>query len=194
MSYASTCRVMFTMLALTGCRLSEMDNMKQSYLKDGWLWWRLGKNQKNYRKVKLPDPFIQELKDYRESHRVPSDSLFGVEHRTFRRYFNRTIRKLLGGGWIEKTEALGCNGFTEEYLLQLKGLRKSYQTLLFKAEYEKWGDPGVALQFTSKAMRHSSERITAYHYLVNFDTLGNGNHVIEDICKMPLQTSLVEFI
>lgn len=191
--WASTCRVMFEMLTLTGCRLSEMDEMKWSNIRETILYFKLGKNQKNYRKVQLPEKYLQELKDYRETHRVKSDFLFGVKAHTFRRYFDRQVRLMLCGEWIAK-EDVWCKGaFALEYKLQLKGLRKNYQTLLFKAEYEKWGDAGVALEFASKAMRHSSKHITAYHYIVNFDALGVEGCVVENVLDFPAQMRITDF-
>ncbi|MDI6738703.1 MAG: hypothetical protein QME12_09425 [Nanoarchaeota archaeon] len=59
----------------------------------------------------------------------------------------------------------------EEYIYQLKGLRKNYQTLEFAKQFEKWQDASIALEFTSKNMKHSSGKITAYHYIENFESL-----------------------
>lgn len=191
--YGSTQRVMFEMLTLTGCRLTELDNMKWSNIRNDFLYFKLGKNQKNWRKVKLPARFVQELKDYRETHRVQADALFGAKGHSFRRLFDRESRKILGSEWLEKRETWTNGEFALEYKLQLKGLRKNYQTLVFKSELEKWGDPGVALEFTSKAMRHSSTHITAYHYLVNFDSLGSGDFVVEDVLDYPAQLRLSDF-
>ncbi|MGV8169233.1 MAG: hypothetical protein ACP5N3_04220 [Candidatus Nanoarchaeia archaeon] len=194
--YASTSRVMFEMLAFTGCRLAELDNMRWSLLKEEWLYWKLGKNQTSYRKVKLPSQYIQELRDYRESHKVVADVLFGLTSDSFRRHFNRYTRGLIGDEWLLKSEFLKNGFFVPEYKLQLKGLRKTYQTLLFKKELEKWDNPEVALQFTCKEMRHSSERITAYHYLVNFDSIGAEKNivVVEDLAHNPVQRLLVDFL
>lgn len=53
----------------------------------------------------------------------------------------------------------------------------------------------VALQFTSKEMKHSSERITAYHYLVNFSSLGNiGVSVVEDLSSNNIQMSILDYL
>lgn len=59
----------------------------------------------------------------------------------------------------------------EEYVLQLKGLRKNFATLEFAKQYKKWKSAEVALEFASKRMKHSTKHITAYHYLRNFDEL-----------------------
>jgi len=184
---------MFEMLVLTGCRISELDNMKRSNIRKGFLYWKLGKNQSNYRKVALPERYMQELKDYWETHRVPVDDVFGIKSHSFRRYFDRYVRMQLGGCWLEKVNVFRNDFFVDEYFLQLKGLRKNYQTMLFKSEYEKWGDAGVALEFTSKAMKHSSKHITAYHYLVNFDALGMGDFIVEHVLDFPAQMRITDF-
>jgi hypothetical protein len=85
-----------------------------------------------------------------------------------RRYFNRDVRPLLGLAWQKKRLHPGF--FKEEpYFLQLKGFRKSFGTTIFFREYEKWGDAGVALEFASKRLQHSTTHMTAYHYLQNFE-------------------------
>lgn len=172
MPYASPLRVMFEMLAITGCRMSELDLMRWSQIYDGVLYWHLGKNQRTFRKERLPSWLVREISEYHKTHRVYKDRLFGLSNVTFRRMFNRDVRPRLSRRWQE-IRLFGCNGTLQaEYVLQLKGLRKTYQTIEFARQYAKWHDASVALEFTSKKMRHSSVKITAHHYVENFDELG----------------------
>jgi len=172
MTYASTVRVMFGMLFWTGCRICELDNMKRGNIYDGYVYWKTGKNQNDYRKEKLPKHYLDELSEYWNSNRLLGDGMFGVKHDTFRRYFNKDVRSFLGVAWCEERLVYKQGNITRENILQLKGLRKTFQTFVFAQELWKWDNPEIALQFTSKKMRHSSTRLTAYHYLNNFDVLG----------------------
>lgn len=186
MTYASEVRVMFRMLALTGCRIEELDRMRLKYFQGEFLWWPLGKNQGGkWRKERLPPDYLDELRAYRETHRVYGDRLFGVAADTFRRYFNRDVRPLLGKAWNMERVRPSKAGFKREYRLQLKGLRKNFQTIHFATEYNKWKDAGVALEFTSKRMKHSTKHITAHHYLENFDALG-----IKDLSNLDPEKAL----
>jgi len=169
--YASDVSVMFKMLFLTGCRITELNSMKKSKLIGNVVYWPLGKNQRTWRKEILPDFYIKELMEYRATHRVYQDRLFGISHFTFKRYFNRDIRPLLPPEWHKKDLRINGKMCKWEYKYNLRGMRKSYQTLIFKQELDKWKDSHVAVLFTSKRMRHSSTHITAYHYLCNFDEL-----------------------
>lgn len=197
MEYGSTCRVMFEMLFLTGCRMSELDRMKISKFYGQYLYWALGKNQRSHRKEKLPKWYIEELKVYRNNHKVFRDKLFGINAHTFRRYFARDIRPNLSPAWQEKTLFQRKGALNEEYVLQLKGLRKDFQTLVFKKELDKWKDSGVALEFASKRVKHSSTHITSYHYLCNFEQLGvekYKNLEPHQILKQANQKRLLDFI
>lgn len=172
MTYASTTRVMFGMLFWTGSRICELDNMKRGNIYDGYVYWKTGKNQNSYRKEKLPGYFIEELQEYWHTHRILGDQIFSCKADSFRRRFNKDVRPNLGDAWREERLVYKQSKLTRENILQLKGLRKTFQTYVFAQELYKWDNPEIALQFTSKKMRHSSTRITAYHYLNNFDVLG----------------------
>ncbi|GEM_PF-3849613 len=196
MAYGSGLRVMFIMLFLTGCRISELDNMKISKIYGNFIYWKLGKNQKRHRKEPLPEKYLAELKFYRENNRVYQDRLFAMNHGTFRREFNKKIRPKLSKSWQQKRLIDIQGHLQEEYFLQLKGLRKNYQTLDFAKQLKKWKSADVALEFTSKRMRHSSKRITAYHYLENFedlDILKYQELTPAEIFKQAQQTRLFDF-
>ncbi len=171
MEYASEVRVMFGMLFLTGCRISELSNMKPEFLFGNILYWGLGKNQKGYRKERLPEFYLRELDEYRRTNRIPAGFLFGIDGNTLNRYFTRDVRPKLGKDWQRRRFKPRGNEFGKGYVYQLKGLRKTFQTLYFADQLKKWKSSEVALEMTSKKMRHSSRRVTAYHYLCEFDNL-----------------------
>lgn len=166
---ADPVRVMTLMLALTGCRLSELDRMTTDGLSGNVLYWRLGKNQRGWRAEALPEWYLTELAEYHATHRTALGRLFGPSANTFRRYFNRDVRPYLGPAWQAKLR-IPCNVNDDPYVLKLKGFRKSFASTVFAREYRKWSDAGVALEFTSKRLKHSTAHMTAYHYLQHLET------------------------
>ena len=171
LEYASAERVMFTMLAMTGCRIRALDNMFVDRVVEGVLHFHEGKSTTGLRRCSLPSFFWKEIEDYRKKHDVCSRRLFGVSAEHFTKVFLRVVRPYLGGLWVDKRPDFSHPIRQERYVLRLKGLRKNFQTLEFARDLAKWGDAGVALEMTSKRMRHSSARITAYHYIENFDAI-----------------------
>lgn len=157
-------RVMVCMLALTGCRLSELNLMRTSGLVNHGIYWRLGKNQRSWRFEPLPEWYLKELSEYMAEHRRSSDHLFGPIGTTLLRYFNRDVRPHLGREWQEQQAYFG-NIKNRTYALQLHGLRKSFATTIFWRELRHWGEAHAALLFASKRLKHSSEHLTAHHYL-----------------------------
>jgi integrase len=197
MPYASAERVMFQMLAITGCRISELDNMQVNRIIKGWIYWKLAKNQASYRKEQLPEFYLKELNVYREKNRVYANKLFGISHTTFIRYFNRDVRPKLSQHWVKQRLKPCTANFQLEYIFQLKGLRKNFQTLEFARQLDKWKDSGVAIEMTSKKMRHSSKGITAYHYIESFDALEIEHYKKyspAEILQQQSQTSLLNFL
>jgi integrase len=193
MTYASTVRVMFGMLFWTGCRICELDNMRRGNIYDDYVYWKTGKNQNDYRKEKLPSYFINELKEYWANHKLLGERMFSCKSESFRRYFNRDVRPFLNNAWCEERLVFKQGTIQRENILQLKGLRKTFQTFVFAQELYKWNNPEIALQFTSKKMRHSSTRLTAYHYLNNFDVLGiNNNDFVKPFVEVR-QKRLLDF-
>lgn len=195
MNYASPERVMFEILAITGCRISELDKMNYSQLYDDLLVWSLGKNQRRSRKENLPVYLVNEIKEMRSKYRC-SSKLFPISSSTFVRYFNRDVRPKLSPSWIKKRTSLERKTLKEEYVYRLKLLRKNYQTLLFKKYLDKFeGHYDIALQFTSKRMRHSSTKMTAYYYLQGIDDIKNFSGLMpeEIIRRGGGQKRLVEF-
>lgn len=176
LEYASVERVMFEMMFYTGCRGQELNNMFFDMIDTSddnpIVYWKC-KKQGKPRRAKIPKAFYEELLVYRDNYRHYANRLFGVSYQTFRRYFY-ACRKKLPYCWQEKglSFAHGCR--LEAHVLQLKGLRKLYQTRTFKKNLELWNFNGdLALQLTSKEMQHSSTGMTAYHYIRHFDEIGN---------------------
>lgn len=199
--YGDQIRVIFQFLVVTGSRIAEINKFVMSQLyrqEEGFiLCWKLGKNQKTYRKEVIPERLVKELLYCREKNRCYQDMMFSISANSFRRYFNRDVRPHLSNAWQEKSLQLLEGHLKEQYRIQLKGLRKNFQTLMFAKELERWKDSGVALEMVSKRMRHSSARITAYHYICNFETLQIQKYIHcspEDLLKESRQKRLYDFI
>lgn len=192
----STLKVMFSTLALTGCRISELDNMTTDLCRYPLLIWGLGKGQHGYRKEEMPEWWWKELALYRKTHRVPAQKLFGPTHRTFRRQWDWAREDQLPEEWRAKSTRVLQGTLQQAYKFQLKGLRKTYQTHLFNSYYKKWKDPSIALELTSKKMRHKSTRITMYHYVQCSDQIKIKEYEdkkIETIINSDDQMKLAEF-
>lgn len=197
MRYGSDIRTMFQMLVYTGCRIKELEYMKYSQLYNNIIYWKLGKNQKKFRKEKLPIEYLKELRFYRKNYRIYQDKLFGIKSCTFRRYFNKQIRQLLKGKWTQKRFFAKQGCLVPEYVFQLKGCRKNYQTLEYAKMLDKWKSPNIAVEMTSKKMKHSSEKITAYHYIENFENLEIDKYklfTIQDIINPKNQMRILDYI
>lgn len=171
MRFASTERVMFQMLYFTGCRLTCLDRMYIENLLGEYIYWQPGKKQRKPRKERLPVDYLNELRIYRETHKV-DHRLFAVTGETFRGYFKNFLRPKLPKSWQKKRPILTATGFRLEYVYQIKGLRKNFQTLDLKRNVEEYGSVDLAIEKTSARMSHSSYKITARHYIENFDALG----------------------
>lgn len=194
--YGCPIRCMFTHSILTGCRQTELSNMFESmmYRTIGGanIFWKCGKNQVGYRKEFLPDYFLEELSYMRAHYRGFGDRLYSPDARSFRKYFNR-YRCFIGGLWNERQSIITGGVVESEYVYNLNGLRKTFATHVFYQEYQKWKDSGVALEMTSKRMKHSTTHMTAYHYLKNFEQLKieqYGNIPIWQILNRPIQKKL----
>jgi integrase len=188
-------RVGVLLLALTGCRVKELDRMGPDGLVDGWLHWRLGKNQRGYRREPLPDWFLAELKHYRRTHRVPEAQLLGYRSGQLTTYFNKFVRPHLGPAWQLRRPCRPGRVADDQYDLQLKGLRKSFATTVFWTEYRRWRDAGVALSFSSKRLQHKTTHMTAFHYLKEFSVTEAAlwAQFLEGERQPPVQTILMEF-
>lgn len=193
--YGSPERCMLAIRFITGCRGAEMDKMSPKLLLGGVLYWPLGKKQRSYRKAAVPGWLLEEISVMRSRYSCPATRLFPIKNDSFRRYFN-WARERIGGGWCKKVVRIRYGEPRLEYKYSLSGLRKDYQTLLFKKKFDEWGDAGVALEFTSKEMKHSSKQITAYHYIENFDAIGARNVYFCDlpsILKENAQTRIIDY-
>lgn len=171
LEYGSAASIMFKTLLYTGCRISELDNLDPKNIMHGYLIWKTGKNQTGFRKEKMPSCWIEELKVYRNTNSCPTNKLFNKRGQSMVDFFNKKVRPHLSKEWSYKRLHPVKDRFHQEYVYQIKGLRKNFQTIKFHKYYRKYKDAGVALEFISKEMKHSSKHMTAYHYIENCDLL-----------------------
>ena len=183
--------------ALTGCRISEINNMSLTGLKGNYFYWKTGKNQSGWRHAYIPEYAIKEYKRYRDLNPVVNTKLFNICARTYRRQFNN-YRRLFGLKWCAKTYApekqSTCIATPMEYTLQIKGIRHTYATLLFYKMLHKYNDSHVAVLMTAKEMCHSSERMTSRHYIENGDIIHAAKYIhleIWDLFNVDWQKTLV---
>lgn len=174
--YGHEVRVMISHLFLTGCRLCELDIMaeesKDCYLKGTRIFWKPGKGQKGWRTAELSVSYLRELMYYQETHKTEQNKLFGISAETLRRYFNRDVRPFLSEKWNLPTDKPDCKSPIDTFKFMLKGFRKTYATLIFAKAAKKHNDDySFALTYTCKVMLHSSERITANHYVNEIEPL-----------------------
>lgn len=173
--YANVVRIAFLWSFATGARPSEVSgftlNGRNSFLKGNYFYFRVGKNQRGqWRRETISTAIIEETRVYRENNRLPHDRVIGVSAETLGRYFNRDIRPLLGGTWLKRV-AVPQKGGIHEFVLQYKGLRKSFACLAFWSEFVRWKDAGAAFERVSARLHHSTIHITANHYLKDLDSL-----------------------
>lgn len=193
LTYASHERVMFGMLALTGCRICELDLMKRDGFIGGKFYWKLGKNQASTRCIELPTYYLEELRKYWETHRIKNLDIFGKKHNSFVRDFNKRLRDTLRPEWKQKAVEYTNNGLSQCYNFQLKGLRKSYSSLRYAYYWDILKDATAAMEFVAKEMKHSTKSMTCHHYLENFQILEIDRYKklsMADILKLDIQKRL----
>lgn len=204
LEYASAVRVMVSIAALTGCRMSELDCMTRNSIVASdrvYLVWRPGKGQKGQRKEALPRWFLPELDLYLKTHALIAKGgseapLFNFNHHSLRRYINQFVRPKVGGAWLTKTMNTRGSMNGSEYLYQLKHLRHNFATLDFARNIERWGKD-VAIEFTAKRLRHSSYKMTVGYYIESFEALRIHKYrafSMADILRGAGQMKLFEFI
>ncbi|MCA1807531.1 MAG: hypothetical protein LC687_06770, partial [Actinobacteria bacterium] len=85
-------------------------------------------------------------------------------------------------------------GVGSQYRLQLKGLRKNFQTVEFARQLAQWrGHADFALEMTSKRMRHSTASVTARHYIEGLGELGlvqGQNALLRELVKPQRQSRI----
>ena len=170
-------RVALMWLSLTGARPSEIEKRKISEIAFGIYWiWKPRKNQKGYRREKLPSFFWEEFNEYLEKESYSNDDVFGLLGESLSSYVNRYIRPLLGGNWIKKRPEFREDGkYRLVYIYQIKNLRHNYQTCEWARYKEEYGSD-LALMKVSRKMRHSSKRITGEHYIESVEHLNLNSH------------------
>lgn len=186
--YGSYVSVMFKFLACTGARVRELNLMRRSLLcqcKDdpnaATLYWQCGKNQKGYRKEKIPDWLLTEYMIYTEQNKTFQDRLFGCESQVLEKRF-RKFRPLIGGAWMRRVWLQSPCARKEEFFYTLAGLRKSFTTLQFAKESAKYkNDFHVGLLMVSARLKHSSCGLTARHYCREFEGLNIWQYAGQEI-------------
>lgn len=194
---ASTIRIMFMTAALTGCRLTELQNMKKDLCREPYLIWALGKNQNGYRKELMPAYWWTELKEYRTTHKVPENRLFGPSGDTFGRMWDKARQTNLPQEWGIKIDSVINGIIAPAYKYQLRGLRKNFQTHIFAQQLRKWKDPTIALEITSKRMKHKSTHTTIYHYIQEYEILSMEKYTNQDmttILRFEPQSKIAEYV
>lgn len=165
LEYGSCNYVMTLWLALTGCRIRELDNMTVQGFKGSYFFWKIGKNQKGHRRVKIPQYAFDALMYYRSRERVYKNQLFHKSGETYRRQMNKH-RKLFGSEWTAKISNFKNNSIRhEDFMLQWKGFRKTYMTFKFYKNWDKYGDPHIATLAVTKEVGHGSIYMTFNHYI-----------------------------
>lgn len=190
---------------LTGCRMQEASDQTvegaHGYLRGNWVYWQVGKNQDHgWRKEYLPSWWLEEWMHYRKDHKVIPGKFFSMSPETYGREFNKKIRPLFGEAWQARSAVPRHIGgkVVHEYLLQLKGCRKSFATCVFWQAWEKYGSAHVASEMTCKRLRHSNKGITVQHYIEDSDRLNRerwGGYSPAEILQALLehQTAISEY-
>lgn len=194
--YASSHRIAIELLSLTGMRVSELEKIKLNCFYGEFVIWKTGKNQRGYRKEKLPFWFLHELDKYIQSYSFVDGFLFGFDSNTLSTYINKKIRPKIAGNWLKKRVKPRGSLKGLEYVYQLKSLRHNFATLEFARNLDKWGKD-VAVIFTAKKMKHSTYKMTAEHYLENFDSLDIERYKevsMSDLLKEANQRKITEFL
>lgn len=182
---------------MTGCRGKELDKIDPNKQSNGFIFWQLGKNQtKQYRKEYIGVKWWEEYDHYRHKQGVPRNKLFHINNETLRTYFCKQLRPKLSSAWQEKIPVMRSGEIRYEFRYTWGGLRKTFQTLLFATLWERYKDSGVALEMTSKRMKHSSKGITAKHYIENAENIEAKAYIgllPADLVNQPRQENLFEF-
>lgn len=196
MPYGEPRRVALTWVALVGARICEIENLSLNNFMGQYCLWKPRKNQKGYRKEKLPEWFFQELEYMINRYPISNTQIFPFNAASLTRRFNKEIRPLLGEEWNKKHPVLMENcKIRLVYNYQLRMLRQNFCTHDYAKEIDNWGYE-VAIEKTAERMRHSSKKITAYHYVQNFDKLDIQRYkhfTMGEILKGSTQSKLLEF-
>jgi len=189
----SAWQAMTLLRAVTGCRIREYDNMKVSGFRGNYLFWKLGKNQNNYRYEFVPDYVIQVLKRHKELYATKKDELFSISSKTYNRLVSK-IRPQLSEQWQQKVTNFRKDVVGKfNYELQAKGIRATFATFYFYKFYERLGDYTAAMLMTAKKMRHSTKEMTLNYYIDNSKRIEVQKYMQYDIWELfekDIQTKL----
>lgn len=163
LEYGHPRRLGFALLALTGIRVSVMVNIGSRNFDGNIVTFKPGKNQKGRpRRCSLPHWFMKELQHYLSNNPYRPEKFFPYSSNSFQREWNKLRHKLGAPFNIKKPVFAGWR--KHEYLIQIKGIRKTYMTKLYWDLVPKYGMEG-AVHVVAAEMRHSSVMITMAHYL-----------------------------
>jgi hypothetical protein len=181
----------------TGARISELDTMFRENLHDNNQYWQCGKNQYgSWRNEYYPDWFVEELKEYWNENRMPPNKVFQMSAASFRRRFNKEIRPMLGDKWLETSaKPMTKNNklsFTDEYKFQLKSFRKNFATIFFAKFYKKYNDASLARRMVGARMKHDTERIPDYHYILEMEQIGIEKYIEMNLNPLEFTTRIAQ--
>lgn len=170
--YGSSRRIAIELLALTGMRPSELEQLSpHSFWKD-MIVWRPGKNQPGYRKVQLPAWFLKELDHYLQNNHFGNNKLFPWKDESLRQYINKWVRHKLGGDFMKKRRVRQRGRVIDEFIIQLKSFRHTYACKEFHDAMAKYGTE-LSIHMVASNMKHSSTYMTARHYCSDIQYLKN---------------------
>lgn len=165
--YGHPRRLGLEQLGLTGQRLSVMVDTRLDDFSGNVLTFRPGKNQKGRpRRVVMPTWFMNELAYYLSHNAYKRDKIYPFSANSFAREFNK-MRHTLGGDFLVQ-KPYGRGWVKQEYLIQLKGIRKTYMVKQWWDLVPKYGQNGAA-KVVAARLRHKSETVTWQHYIIEFE-------------------------
>lgn len=174
--YADPYRVAFLILFHTGMRTKELERLRPGDFGNGYVTYRLGKNQDGNRTVALNSQVIAEVKEYLKIHPNSELKMFPFSASSLRRNaLCKYIRSMLRGDFVKKVRTNKPN-HRDDYIVSLKSFRHTYQCLLYWSVYKSHplfkGDAQMAAAWVASEMKHSGTyTITARHYLHSIDYL-----------------------
>ena len=196
--YGHPRRLGFELLILTGMRESVMVDIGLHNFDGNIITFRPGKNQKGKpRRIALPIWFMNELAYYIHHNPHKQTKIFPFSSKSFERSWHN-LRHQLGGVFEFKRPGFKAGWCRSEYLIQIKGIRKTYMVKRWYDLVPKFGKE-AAVHVVANEMRHSSVRITMVHYLKEFENIELArelelyrNHNIGDIIRVPSQEKLID--
>lgn len=186
--YSNPIRVALRIYLEIGCRPSEINHMNIQNIYDfdenhKIIYWQLGKNQIGSRSELISASLYKEIQDMREIYRC-SSRILPVTSDSIRNTFNKAIRPSLSEAWHARKFKPFTKRKINEFVFELKGIRKTWATIFFWKMYRKYNSYSAALTETCKRMKHSGQKITANHYICEFDLVKPWKYENTTACDM----------